>query len=67
MMAVSSFGIMPPLATPDAIRPRASATLIWRIRFLSASSTPAMSVSSSMRLALSLPATAPATVSALML
>ena len=33
-MAVSSFGIMPPMATPDVIRPCASDTVIWRIRFL---------------------------------
>src|SRR5690606_19113937 len=30
--AVCSLGIMPPVATPSSIRPRASATVIWRIR-----------------------------------
>ncbi|MNC95712.1 hypothetical protein D3C83_128980 [compost metagenome] len=66
-MAVSSLGIMPPVATPLSMAAFASATVIWRTSSPLASSTPGTSVSSSMRLAFSAPASAPATVSALML
>ena len=58
---------MPPVATPSAIIARASLRLSSRTSAPEASSTPATSVSSSMRLAFSAPAMAPATVSALML
>src|SRR5450631_454953 len=66
-MQVSTLGIIPPEMVPSAIRRRASATDSSVIRFLSLSSTPVTSVSSSSRLALSAPAMAPAKVSALTL
>src|SRR5690606_37729020 len=66
-MAVCSLGIMPPVATPSSISCAASATVIWRMISPSAPRTPATSVSNSIRLALSEPARAPATVSALTL
>src|SRR5690606_31855672 len=66
-IAVSSLGIMPPVATPSSISPCASSSVIWRMISPSAPFTPGTSVSSSIRLACSAPATAPATVSALTL
>jgi hypothetical protein len=58
---------MPPEIVPSAIRRRASAAVNSGISRLSASSTPGTSVSSRKRRALTAAATAPATVSALML
>src|SRR5579885_419912 len=64
---VSTLGIMPPLIVPSAIMARASAAeSSGRSRF-SRSSTPATSVRSRKRVARTAAATAPATVSALML
>src|SRR4051794_4251435 len=44
-MAVSSLGIIPPVATPSAMACLASVTVIWRISLPSLSRTPATSVS----------------------
>src|SRR6185437_8271635 len=65
--AVWILGIMPPEMVPSAINSRASRTVSRGTSFLSLSSTPSTSVSSTRRSALTAPATAPATVSALML
>src|SRR2546423_1948940 len=64
---VSTLGIMPPEIVPCAISRRASAAVSSGIRRLSPSSTPATAGSSMKRRALTAAATAPATVSALML
>src|SRR6185312_1551234 len=65
--AVLILGIMPPEMVPLAIKARASLAVRREINFFSWSSTPSTSVSRIKRSALTAPATAPATVSALML
>ena len=66
-MQVSTLGIMPPEIVPSAMSLRASLTDNSLMSCFDLSSTPGTSVSIRRRAAPAAPATAPATVSALML